>query len=669
MDDRIKQLEAEVQHAYHTLGEVTTRLLLANDAAEAILATEDREELSRRFLALVARATEVRRSALFIHDGHSLTLGASSGLSAEEEEAMTESGEIAAHCERALKQGSPLVLDPELVPELPEPLEAEEEEEEEAGQEGDEEAGEEEEQGASGSAPEFGVYLPARLDREPVAVLALGERARGQPYSADDLGFLGHLLGQLAVALNRSVLKDKSHERLQELDALLRISRELTSTLDLEAVLRGVVNTTAAVVENDRCQLLLFEGGKLRIRAVSGLTRIPADQLETSGLAEVVDWLRLTSERVQVGAEEIAEGKPVPGREVFERYFASGQMHAFMAIPLKDDQGLLGFLCLESRQDSWALDPSEGDALDILGAQTTIALRNALLYGQIPMRGMAVPALKARARWGRLSLGRRRLLAAAAGLALLLLALPVVPDRASGPCEVLPARSYTIRAETDGVVRQVQARGGEAVAAGQVLAVMEDPDLAARLSELRGRLGAARVEASMAQQRGNLLEYRVKQLEAQDLADRVAFEEGRARRAILTAPAAGHVLDLNLAEQQGRYLEAGDPFCRVSDLGRMRAEVRVDENHIGRLELGDPVQLKVVAYPTRSFRGRVAEVAWRAEKPTGALRTFTVRVEIPNPDLALRPGMTGQAKVTVGRRSALGLLAEPFVRWAQLSWW
>src|SRR5262249_36486813 len=209
------------------------------------------------------------------------------------------------------------------------------------------------------------------------------------------------------------------------------------------------------------------EGGKLRLRAVSGLTRVPADQLETSRLAEVVDWLRLTNARVQVSAEDIADGKDVPGKDIFERYFAKGILHAFMAVPLKDDQGLLGFLCLESKEDSWDLDPREGDALDILASQTPSALGNALLYAHIPLRGVAAPALKARLTWARLSTGQRRLAVALGLAAALLLVLPIVPDRASGTCEVLPARSYTIRAETDGVVRQVQAKGGETVAAGQ----------------------------------------------------------------------------------------------------------------------------------------------------------------------------------------------------------
>src|SRR5262245_28731500 len=114
-DDRIKQLQAEVQHAYNTLSEVTSRLLLANDAAEAILGTDDREELSRRFLGLVARATDTRRAALFVHDGRSLTLGATLGLSSAEEDALVESAEIAARCEEALERGEMLIVDPDLV--------------------------------------------------------------------------------------------------------------------------------------------------------------------------------------------------------------------------------------------------------------------------------------------------------------------------------------------------------------------------------------------------------------------------------------------------------------------------------------------------------------------------------------------------------------------------
>src|SRR5206468_3365732 len=58
------------------------------------------------------------------------------------------------------------------------------------------------EDGAPAGEAFFGIYLPVHLDEAPIAVLALGERARGEPYAAADLTFLRHLLSQYAVALN-----------------------------------------------------------------------------------------------------------------------------------------------------------------------------------------------------------------------------------------------------------------------------------------------------------------------------------------------------------------------------------------------------------------------------------------------------------------------------------
>ncbi len=686
--DRLARLEEELRKAYHALGEVSSRLLLVSEAAESLLGTHDRTEVSRRFLEVVARAVAVRRSALFLHDGQNLLLGAANGLSPGEEEALIDNAEAVEVCDRALERNQPLILDPELVmgsggmegEELAEAEEARGEEHgadlaasealdagEDVDADGDEEAGAGAPEGAV-SAPPFGVFLPAILEGEPVAVLALGERGGGSPYSSDDLALCSHLLAQLAVAVQRCVLLEKSEERVRELDALLRVSREITSTLDLDVVLRGIVNTAGAVVENDRCELFLLEGGSLKLRAVTGLTRIPGDLVETYGLKEVSDWLRLTSGRVQISADDLGAEREIPGREVFHRYFESQPMRAFMALPLKDEQGLLGFLCLESRQESWDLDPQEGDVLDILAAQTTVAIRNASLYGRIPLRGVALPVARAQAGWKRISVGKRRLLLGAGVATAVLVLLPIFPERAAGPCEVLPARSYTVRAETDGVVRTVAVRGGEMVQAGQALALLEDPDLSARLSRLRGELQSARVQAAMAQERGDPLQFRLQQLEAQNLGEQLALESNRAGRTRLRAPVAGRILDLNLVEQEGRYLEAGAAFCRLSDLGRMRAEVLVDEKQVGRLRIGARVRLKVAAYPTRAFEGRVTEVGWQAEN-RGARRGFRVRADLANPDLMLRPGMSGQAKVQIGRRPLLGMLLEPFVRQARLAWW
>src|SRR5258706_6840527 len=200
--------------------------------------------------------------------------------------------------------------------------ETEEEGEEEDGAENGAEDGEDAENGAeAAAAPFFGIYVPVHLDDAPTAVLALGERARGERYAAADLTFLRYLLGQFAVALNRGTLIEQNQRRLGELDALLRVSREITSTLDLDAVLRAVVNRVAAVVRNDRASIALMKDRRPVLRAVSAMTRLAPDQAELFHLEQPLEYLGLEPRRLQIGAADLGGEQDPPGSAVFGAYF------------------------------------------------------------------------------------------------------------------------------------------------------------------------------------------------------------------------------------------------------------------------------------------------------------------------------------------------------------
>jgi len=707
--DREQALRDELKQAYGHLSDITSRLLLANEAAEAALSSHERTVLADKFLEVAASGTEVRRAALFLVEGSAFSVGATLGLAEDEQEELASSqGDIEA-CRDALDSRAPLVLDPDLVTEdavrwAEANRAAAEEDEEEPEEEEGEDADDEEASGAgeptgaamppeiptaaraapdrsaapdgspapdapTSTAPFFGVYLPVHLEDAPTAVLALGQRTRGRRYGEDEMVFLAYLLRQFAVALNRSFLMEKNAERLQELDALLKVSRAITSTLDLDSVLRAVVNTVAAVVENERAEIVLLRGGRLQLRAVSGMTRLDPDQVQLFRLGGPLEYLALHRARLHLGADDLGAEPAPPGADVFGEYFGTQEMRSFMALPLKDDQGLLGFLCIESRQESWDLEPAEGDALDILAAQTSVAIRNAMLYSEIPLRGVARPVSKLRSKLLSLDPRGRVALAVASALAALLLVLPVFPERAGGPAEVRPLRFQRARAATEGVIAEVLVRGGEEVAAGQPLARLEDLDLAGRIAQLTGDIEVLQRAVAAAQRAGDIGAWRSGQIRLSALERTLEFEQRRARGALLVAPFAGQVLELDLSRQLGQHKEAGETFCTVAALDSMTVDVSVSEEKIGRVRLGQPVAVKVQAYPTRTFHGRVTEMGWRGEPDARNSTRFLVRAVIANSGRALRPGMTGVAKATVSRRPLAALAVEPFARAIQLGWW
>jgi multidrug efflux pump subunit AcrA (membrane-fusion protein) len=84
--------------------------------------------------------------------------------------------------------------------------------------------------------------------------------------------------------------------------------------------------------------------------------------------------------------------------------------------------------------------------------------------------------------------------------------------------------------------------------------------------------------------------------------------------------------------------------------------VYVPERQIGRVKVGQEAQVEVDSYPDQSFVGQVVFIASEAEftpqnvqtREEKATLAFEVKIEIPNPDHRLKPGMAADALIKVG---------------------
>jgi HlyD family secretion protein len=118
---------------------------------------------------------------------------------------------------------------------------------------------------------------------------------------------------------------------------------------------------------------------------------------------------------------------------------------------------------------------------------------------------------------------------------------------------------------------------------------------------------------------------------------------------VLQAPISGLVLERPV--HVGEVALPGSPLMTLADLDRVTLIVYVPEDQLGRVQLGQPVMVTVDAYPDRTFEGTVAFIASQAEFTPKNVQTreervsmvFAVRVRLPNPDHALKPGMPADA--------------------------
>ncbi|MCS7178406.1 MAG: efflux RND transporter periplasmic adaptor subunit [Anaerolineae bacterium] len=140
------------------------------------------------------------------------------------------------------------------------------------------------------------------------------------------------------------------------------------------------------------------------------------------------------------------------------------------------------------------------------------------------------------------------------------------------------------------------------------------------------------------------LEAQVRQAEAQLESARTVLA-----KLTLTAPVGGQVVEV--VGHAGEIASPGITLIALADLEQVTLTVYVPANRLGQVWVGQPVEVKVDSFPDRVFTGRVATIATEAEFTPRNIQTaderanmvFAVKVVIPNPDRALKPGMPADA--------------------------
>lgn len=111
------------------------------------------------------------------------------------------------------------------------------------------------------------------------------------------------------------------------------------------------------------------------------------------------------------------------------------------------------------------------------------------------------------------------------------------------------------------------------------------------------------------------------------------------------SPVAGVVLTRNI--EPGEMAIVGAPLLVIGQLDSLKVTVYVPEDRYGEVILGQEARVKVDSFPEEVFIGKVTHIADQAEYTPRNVQTsdgrkttvFAVEIEIPNPDLKLKPGM------------------------------
>ena len=180
---------------------------------------------------------------------------------------------------------------------------------------------------------------------------------------------------------------------------------------------------------------------------------------------------------------------------------------------------------------------------------------------------------------------------------------------------------------------------------------------------LEAELHGAEMQHDLAEAQVAAAQAALDELEAGPTEEEIAMAEAQVRQAeaavrlidaqisklTLTAPMDGIVT--SRGAQTGETAMAGASLLTIANLDQVTLVIYVPENHVGQVQLGQEVEVRVDSFPERAFVGHVANIAGEAEFTPRNVQTqeervnlvFAVKVRIPNSDYALKPGMPADA--------------------------
>jgi len=258
--------------------------------------------------------------------------------------------------------------------------------------------------------------------------------------------------------------------------------------------------------------------------------------------------------------------------------------------------------------------------------------------------------------------------AIATALVLLYLTFATGTFRVTADATLEGAVTRVAVAPIDGFIVEAPARAGDLVAAGDVLAVLDERDLLLEqrnLQSQRDQVESEYLEAMAEQERVQmgLLATRMEQADVQlDLiADQLA-------RLTIVAPIDGIVVSGDLSQSIGAPVEQGAALYEVAPLDSYRLMLRVDERDIAYVDTQQRGAVLLAALPEETHEFTVTKITPVSSSQEGAT-FFLVEADLDQASAMLRPGMEGVGKVDIGEYRRIWILTRRLTDWLRLWVW
>lgn len=240
-----------------------------------------------------------------------------------------------------------------------------------------------------------------------------------------------------------------------------------------------------------------------------------------------------------------------------------------------------------------------------------------------------------------------------------------------------------VGSQVSGIIAALHADFNKQVKKGELLAELDPTPFLARVDQSKATLEKAKVDRRNAEialrrqtalrQEGLAPQADLDQAQANFDSAGASVDQAQAslkqaqtdlKNSKIIAPIDGVVVDrqYDVGQTVAASFQAPTLFTIAQDLTKMQVSADVSESDIGQCKVGEPVRFTVDAYPDQTFRGVISQIRLNATVNQNVV-TYPVIIEVPNPDLTLRPNMTANVIIDVATERDVLRIPNAALRW------
>ena len=226
----------------------------------------------------------------------------------------------------------------------------------------------------------------------------------------------------------------------------------------------------------------------------------------------------------------------------------------------------------------------------------------------------------------------------------------------------------SIVAPQEGYIAAAHVRAGDLVQEGDLLATLDDQEL--RLEQRKWQSQRAQLlkeyrKALAASDRAEVAILNAKRAQAEA---QIKLVEQQLARATIVAPFSGLVVKGDLSQNLGSPVTQGEVLYEVAPTDAYRVVLKVDDQDIGFVSLGQRGHLKLSGIPDKSINITIDRLTPVSTTEEGR-NYFRVEAVMNSHSDLMRPGMVGISKIEIGREKLLWIWTRRLVNWLRLFVW